>query len=278
MRELHYRLGARARGLHPGSHRSGGGGPGFEFRTHLPLADAPDARRLDLLASLRDPFGGWFVRRFDERKAITVAAVADLSASMGFEAGERRLDVLADFVACLGVSAWRAGDRFAFVGADERVRPDWLLPPTRQRAAALELAERLRRAAPAGRSAAGLADAARYLPAQRSLVFLLSDFHLPLAFVADVLDSLAAHDVVPVVLWDPVEFALSAAHGLAHVVDPETGRRRLVWWRPALRRAWRASQQARRDELVGLFQSRLVRPLFVEGRFDADAVTRHFHA
>ena len=63
---------------------------------------------------------------------------------------------------------------------------------------------------PLGRSARALHDAHRHLPRQRALVFLVSDFHLPLADVAQVLASLAAHDVVPVVLWQPAEFALSA--------------------------------------------------------------------
>ena len=33
------------------------GASGFEFRGHVPLTDLPDVRRLDLHASLRDPFG-----------------------------------------------------------------------------------------------------------------------------------------------------------------------------------------------------------------------------
>ena len=47
----------------PAHHRSTRGDSGFEFRGHAPLLDAPDPRRLDLHASLRDPFGDWIVRR-----------------------------------------------------------------------------------------------------------------------------------------------------------------------------------------------------------------------
>jgi hypothetical protein len=72
------------------------------------------------------------------------------------------------------------------------------------------------------------------------LVFLVSDFHLPLADVAQVLASLAAHQVVPVVLWQPAEFALSANHGLARVQEPESGEHAWLWWRPALRERWLA--------------------------------------
>jgi uncharacterized protein (DUF58 family) len=278
LHEAHYRFDRAAAGVLPGSHRSHGGSAGFEFRSHAALHDVPDARRLDLHASLRDPFGRWLVRLNSERRAVTVAVVADLSASMGFEGAQRKLDVLADLVACIGWSAWRSGDRFAFVGADETVPMPWRLAPTRSRAAAQLLAARLRAHVPQGRSAAALPAAHRHLPGARSLVFVVSDFHLPLALIDASLASLAAHQVVPVVVWQPAEFALGARHGLAEAVDPEGGARRWLWWRPALRERWLAAAAARRAALNERFAAHRLAPLYVEGAFDADAVTRHFSA
>lgn len=276
--EIHYRLGSAALGHFPGHHRSRRGDSGFEFRGHASLLDAPDPRRIDLHASLRDPFGNWAVRIYSQRKAIPVAVVADVSASMGFAGTQRKLDVVADFVDSLAWSAWRTGDSFGFVACDAAVREELLLPQSRARASAGALTQALRTLQPRGRSAQGLIGAARRLPQRRALVFLLSDFHLPLAEVSAVLASLAHHDLVPVVLWDPAEFALTAPHGLARVVDPESGRERLVWWRPALRERWHAQRLQRRDDLLQAFRAQRLRPLFMEGAFDADAVTRHFLA
>ena len=278
IRELHYRLPGAAVGLFPGHHRSRSGDSGFEFRGHAPLQDAPDVRRLDLHASLRDPFGHWLVRLHSLRKAVPVALVADLSASMGFEGAQRKLDVLADFTESLAWSAWRTGDSFGFVGCDERLRSDLWLPQTRQRGGGIALAQRLRGLQLQGRSARGLHEAHRQLPSQRALVFLVSDFHLPLADLAGLLDSLAAHAVVPVVLWQAAEFALGARHGLVQAREPESGQRRWLWWRPALRDKWLAAHQARREALLQAFRARRLAPLFIEGAFDADAVTRHFMA
>ncbi len=109
-------------------------------------------------------------------------------------------------------------------------------------------------------------------------MFLVSDFHLPLAELDAVLDSLASHDVVPIVLWQPVEFALGAARGLAQVREPESGAQRWLWWRPALRERWAAAHDARRQALLHAFRARRLAPMFIEGGFDADAVTRHFLA
>jgi len=280
VRELHYRVSAPVRGDFPGHHRSTRGDSGFEFRGHAALLDAPDPRRLDLHASLRDPFGDWRVRLYSQRKAVPVVMVADLSASMGFEGRQRKAEVLADFVASLAWSAWRTGDRFGFIGCDAQVRHDWLQLPTRARGTGHALAQALRGWVPGGasaRSAAGLLEACGFLGRQRALVFLVSDFHLPLPLLQAVLASLAAHEVVPVVLWDPLEFTVGARRGLLHVVDPESGRRRLVWWRPALRERWQRAHAERHDALMHAFAAQRLRPLFIEGGFDADAVTRHFH-
>jgi hypothetical protein len=278
MREFYYRSGQPALGQFPGHHRSRLGDSGHEFRSHVPLTHAPDARRLDLLASLRDPLGQWLVRLASEPKAIPVYAVADLSASMAYTGEQRRLDVLADFTEALAWSAWRTGDPFGFVGCDERVRPDWVQPPVRSRGAGSLLALRLRGLQPTGRSAVGLADAHRMLRRQRSMVFLLSDFHLPIEQLDRVLDSLAMHEIVPVLLWDRAEFEPPPARrGLAPLADAESGRQRLLWLRPALRARWIERIEARQDALDALFRRHRLRPLRLVDGFDADAVTRHFH-
>jgi uncharacterized protein (DUF58 family) len=280
--EIHYRAQQPAQGQFPGAHRSPRGQSGFEFRGHANLLDAPDVRRLDLHASLRDPFGQWRVRVFKQRKSMPVVVLADLSASMAFQTlidgstPHRKLDVLADFSDCLARSAWRAGDSFGFIGCDQALRSELLLPPTRARGAGLGLAQTLRALALTGTSAQGLLQAAPLLGRQRALVFLVSDFHWPLAFVEQVFNSLTAHQVVPVVLWSPAEFGLSARRGLAQVQDPESGQTRWLWWRPALRQRWLQQQTQSRQALARVMQRHALKPLFMPGRFDADAVTRHF--
>jgi uncharacterized protein (DUF58 family) len=278
VRELYYRLPGLAAGAMPGAHRSGRGEGGFEYRGPLPLERARDARRLDLPASLRDPFGRWTVRQYSQRLAVPVLIVADVSASMAFAGEPPRQQVLADFADSLAASAWRNGDAFGFVACDERVRTDLYLPPGRQRGAGTALAARLRGLTLDGASSRGLLEAWRYLPQRRALVFLVSDFQLDDDELDAVLASLAWHALVPVVLWQPQEAGPAARHGLLDLVDPETGQRQWLWWRPALRQRLAGRQQARRQHLQQRFARQRLRPLFIEGAFDADAVTRHFLA
>ena len=141
VQEFHYRVAASAHGHFPGHHRSRSGESGFEFRGHADLRDAADPGRLDLHASLRDPFGNWIVRVYSQRKSVPVVMVADLSASMAFRGRSRKLDVVADFAESLAWSAWRTGDSFGFVGCDAEVRADLHLPQGRARGAGSALAQ-----------------------------------------------------------------------------------------------------------------------------------------
>lgn len=274
VREFHYRVRHGAAGHVPGAHRSRRGEAGLEFRGHVPLTQAPDTRRIDVHASLRDAFGQWQVRVFSERKAVAVVVIADLSASMGYRGVRSKLDVLADFTQAAAESAWRAGDSFGFIGCDGQMRRDWLLPPTRRRGLGSLLAQRLRQLDPQG-SALGLAEAARALPHRRALVFLVSDFHLPIADLEAVLGRLAHHEVVPVLVWDRQEFD-PPRNGLTQLADPESGEQALVWMRPALRERWRAVQAGRRAALQALFHRHRLDPLVLDDGYRADAVSAHF--
>jgi uncharacterized protein (DUF58 family) len=276
IQEIHYKIRWRARGHHPGHHRSAQSGGGLEFLRHLPLVVARDPRRIDLRASLRDPAEQFLVRTFRQRSQVPVYIVADLSASMGFAGERRKLDVLADLTESLAYSAARTGDRFGFVGCDEILRDDFALPASHAVGGGLAISARLRSFAPRATSARALELAVNYLPRQRALVFLVSDFHLPQALLARALDSLSLHEIVPVVLWDRLEYKQLPRLGFVRVRDAETGRERTLFMRAALRERIVANfEQHRRGIEQTLFEHQLT-PLFLEDGFDAQRVTRHF--
>lgn len=276
VQEFHYEISWRARSPYPGHHRGVHGGAGFEFRGHAPLLAAPDPRRLDIHASLRDPFERWLVRIYSQRSSIRLFLVADLSASMGFHGTRRKLDVLAALCVSAGYSAYRTGDAFGFIGCDDRVRADFLQPPTRAKGAGAALARRLQAFAPTGRAVDGLLDTAEYLGRQRALVLLASDFHFPLELLARVLEGLARHHVVPVVIWDRGEFAQLPRFGFALIQDSETGARRTVFLRAGLREKIAQAFEARRAALTHVFHEYGVEPLFLTEGFHADLFTDYF--
>jgi hypothetical protein len=274
--EFHYRVPWRTRASHPGRHQGTCTGAGFEFQGHASLLDAPDPRRIDVQASMRHPFGEIVMRVYTQRSAVPVYLIADLSASMGFEGYSRKLDVLADFSVSLGYSTYRTGDPFAFIGCDTGVRADFFQPLTHAKMAAQRLAVRLRKFLPQASCAGGMLETPTLIGRTRSLIFLCSDFHFPLAMTGQILTKLAYHRVVPIVLWDSIELTVPAT-GIATVQDRETGRHRTLllrrWYRQRVRKAF----AERRHLLVDYFLTFGLTPLFILDRFDAGDVTRYFY-
>ncbi len=274
--EVSYRLDRRVRGIRPGMHPGVETGDGLEPLLQATLLDGRDPRRLDLLASLRDPLRRLLVRRYRQRASIRVQVIADLSASLGFRGRGNRLDALAGLVSALGYSAGRAGDAFGFIGCDENVRTEFVLPPTRMAGGHLDLAARLRAFTPSGRGSDGLLEAVPMIGHRRSLVFLVSDFHFPLALLEAVLAGLSRHQIVPVVLRDSGEAEPAHRFGLVRVLDPESGKEQTLLMRPALRHRIATRAEERRAAVSECLAAHGTRPLVVTDRFDVDRVNRHF--
>ena len=267
----------------PGGHRAGAhrgreaGGLGT-FRDQVAFLRLPDARRIDLRASLRDPFEGVFVRRFEARSPVETIALVDLSASMRFRGRADRRALAASLCAALARSATRIGDGFGLMACDAGFREDLHLPATRHRGAALAAAARIAEAPCEGRGAGGMAEAAARLAGRPKLVFLVSDFRWPEALIGSVFAGLALHDVTPVLLADPAEAEDLPRFGLVELEDMEGAGRRLVFLRPALKRRWLAREAARIETLRRLCAPFARPPFRLAERFEPEALSRHLMA
>src|SRR3954465_14683756 len=171
--------------MHPGA--------GDRIRASIPLHEHADPRRLDLRATLRDPFGGIWVHEFEQNSALKVVVLADVSASMAYVGRYDKVDQLRRVAVALAQTAWRNGDAFAFHAASEAPRKDLTLPLRVNRGAAVWIERRLADFVPSGSSARGLARVVPHLPHRRSLVFVVSDFHWPERDVDELLQALAHH-------------------------------------------------------------------------------------
>ena len=274
--EFHYTLSWRASSPHPGAHASSLHGGGDEYAGLVPFISQPNPRHLDLRASLKDPFGQLVVRTHRQRSNIPVVVMADWSASMGFVGQSDKAERVARFAAAAAWSAYRHGDRFGFIAADERLREDLYVPLRLHKGGVPELYERLCRTPCQGRDVTGLIQAAPRLGQQRALVFLVSDFHFALERLDELLGALTRHDVVPVVVWDSAEYERLPDWGLVLLEDPETGAQRRLFMRPQLKAAFRERFEARRVALSERFRQRGRLPFFIVDRFDADALTHYF--
>jgi hypothetical protein len=275
-REFHYRLPRRSGGWRPGSHPGSSLGAGQEFVSHASLYDRPDPRRLDLRASLREVRRDWLVRVNRQRISVPVYVIADVSSSMSFGVPQSKLHVVADFVTALGHSAFRVGDALGMLGFDADERADLFVPALLSRGVGEMMASMLRSCEGAAGSAQGLQQAALHLAGRDGLIFLASDFHWPLDRLEGVLDLLAHAYVVPLVIWDRCEIQPPGHDGLMPLRDVEAGHRRSVWLRPRMRARWIDAVERRRVQINELFAARGIRPFYISGEFDGEALSDYF--
>jgi uncharacterized protein (DUF58 family) len=275
-REFHYRLPHRSGGWRPGSHPGSSLGAGHEFVSHVSLYDRPDPRRLDLRASLREVRGDWLVRVNRQRVSVPVYAIVDVSASMSFGFPKSKLQVVADFVTALGDSAFRVGDSLGMLAFDAHERSDLFVPALLSRGVGEVMASILTSCRGTAGSSDGLEEAAIHVAGRQGLTFIASDFHWPLHRLGNVLDLLAHSYVVPLVVWDPAETEPPKHDGLMPLRDVESGSRSTVWLRPRMRARWHEAVEQRRAELNGLFAARGIRPFYMSGEFDGEALSDYF--
>lgn len=273
---IHYHIGWKPTGNQPGAKRGISAGIGDQLRALVMLRDHPDPRRLDLRASMRDPFERLWVRDFYLNTAFKVIVLLDASDSMGYIGEVNRMQVAQDIAAQLALSAYRSGDAFGVFAANQMPLRSATLPPRVNRSAWLWVCQHLAKLQPQGSSADGLLQIAPALPQRRSLVFVVSDFRWAAGRCRQLFKQLSHHDVVPVMLQDPAEMTALPTRGMATLRDMESGATRFVWMRPALRQKIEAvrMQHAREVEHV----SRLFgfKPFVVRGAFDAARLNQYF--
>ena len=256
-------------GLRDGSQRGRMRGAGDLFADIATLLAHPDPRRLDLRHSFTDPFGGFFVRRFERRTDVDLHILLDASASLTSGATSDRHGLAALLAGGLVQAARRSGDRAAVYvlgGAAE------LAHQTASRRAGLgeEVREMVLDLTPMGSGVDGLVGAGAALPRDRVLVALISDFALAPAELELLLETLNPRPVLPLWLRDAGLEMPSGRFGLAETRDPETGRRRTV----LTTRNWAARQieagRDHREALRKVFFNNGLRPIEVLDSIDID--------
>ena len=283
---FHYRVSWLPRSARPGEHPASVSGEGGSFRGECLLTDASQARFLSVRASIRDPLRRLWVRENQQRATLDVHVVVDISRSMRVAGQGRCCEAAGDLLASAALSAYRNGDRIGALCASARIDPRLALAPTRAPQPAFRLARTIRQLPaqvdrwrePGLDSVDGLVDAWRRLPARRSLVLLVSDFHAPIETWTQVLRSLRHHHVVPVVLQDPDATATLPRWGLVHLDDAESGRSRSLFMRPALHRRLTEEADLRQAQLDAMFERLGLRPCRLAQPFDPAQLTDYFHS
>ncbi|MBZ0277870.1 MAG: DUF58 domain-containing protein [Anaerolineae bacterium] len=219
-------------------------GRGMEFDTVRPYEIGDDVRHIDWNVSARA--GTPFVKRYVEERELTMMLALDISASAFFgTVNQRKRDVAVELGAVLAYAAIRNNDRVGLLLFSDQI--ELYVAPRKGQNHVLRLIRDLLAAKPMSSGTdlgLGLRTVSRLLK-RRAIVFLMSDFLTAgETYASDLLLTARRHDVISVVLTDPLETAWPDA-GLIELRDSETGEKA---WVDTASPAWREGfvQQAKR--------------------------------
>lgn len=205
-----------------GSYHSVFKGRGVAFAEVRKYQPGDDVSIIDWNVSARsnEPY----VKIFAEERDQTVLLCIDVSASGLFGSGQKsKREVAAEVAAMLAFAAIKNNDRVGLIMLTDHI--EYVVPPRKGRRHVLRVIRDILAYQPHSRGT-DLAAGLHYLgkiARRRCLVFFVSDFlandwHKPMQVANQ------RHDVVPVVVTDPLEEALADV-GIVTVEDLETGQR-----------------------------------------------------
>jgi len=195
-------------------------GRGLVFADVRPYYAGDDVRAIDwnITARMNAPH----VKQFVEERDRTVNLVIDMSASGYFGSrGTSKRELAAELAAVVAFSAIKNNDRVGLYVVTDRV--ERYVPPKKGRRHVMRVIGEILAFQPRSRGtylAAGL-DFLAKVARRRSVVFLVSDFASE-GWETSLRIAARRHEVVPIVVGDPMEAALPDV-GLLVMEDLETG-------------------------------------------------------
>ena len=238
-------------------------GRGMSFDEVRPYQPGDEIRFIDWNVSARA--GDVYIKRFVEERELTIMLLVDVSASLRFGSEvEMKREVAAMLGGLLGFSAIDNGDRVGLILFSDHV--ERFVPPKKGRKHLLRLLAEILNWQPEARETdlgAPLAYLSRVLRRQ-AVAFLISDFHAPSdSFLTPLRIAARRHDVVPVVVRDPMEADLPSM-GLVPFADLETGETKWIDSSSSgARSAYRRGNQIALDRLLSQFRRHKLDPIHV---------------
>jgi uncharacterized protein (DUF58 family) len=273
---FYYQIPWKSSSIHFGEHRGTQRGLGFEFKGNVPLIDYPDARRVDLRQTLRDPYEQVQVKLFNQDNTTPIFAVCDLSSSMQYKGQGRKLDLAKEIAASIAYSAFDKSDVFSFIAYNNHVIEDLTLSLSHHVHQSFEVIEQLGEYKKMRVGSEGILEVPEYLSQNRGLVFWISDFHMPIPMIEQALNAMSAHQVIPIVLWDDHEYKKLPKFGFGNMIDPETGLNRTIFFREAVRAQFEEAFAERKQALEALFTRFDSQAIYISGKYDPDVMSHYF--
>ena len=275
---FNYHINWKSRGIHPGNHKSDQRGMGIEFAGHSNLLDYPDPRRIDLRMTMKDPMDQVYVRIFNQRSASPVMIFSDLSSSMRFgNEHENKICKSSLIAQIIRNSAYRNSDAVGFVGFNNDIPQEWTSPLSYKPYRVDALIKEMKDYTPENKDSSAITKLHSLLPKDHTLIFIISDFHMPNEHIINFLSNTKKHTVIPIILWDEKEFKDLPRFGITTLTDPETFEEKTVLMRKRLAKKIAKMFENQKNNLTTIFNRFDAPPFFVTNKFNPDHMTQYFN-
>jgi uncharacterized protein (DUF58 family) len=246
-----------------------------EVRQYMP---GDDIRLIDWNVSAR--MNDTYVKLFVEEREMTVMLLVDMSASGQFgSANEEKRELAAELAAVLAFSAIKNNDRVGLIIFTDQV--ERFVPAKKGKKHVLRVISDILSFSPKSpRTDLGKGlDFMGHVARRRAVTFLVSDFLAPPERYERALRVASQrHDVVPVVVSDPLEESLPKV-GIVDLYDPETGELVPFDTSGPEGRAFAAAARRQREARAALFRRLSLDPIAVStDRSYRPALTSFFEA
>jgi len=236
-----------------GSYTSPFKGVGFDFWEHRRYEPGEDVRRIDWNATAR--LGQIQVKLCHAERELNAVLAIDLSRSMEFTSQRLTKRELSLRVAgCLGFSAVADQMHVGMLAFTDQIEA--YIPPRQGRRQAWRILQHLWAAQPRS-TGTDLAVPIQFLTQRlrkTTLLFLVSDFHQgDVTRLPDFQLLGHRHDLVPIVIQDPLEEELLKARGHVRLRDLESGEERVISLSARNRGEYAEEAKRRREELIRHF-------------------------
>ncbi len=219
-------------------------GRGLVFKDYVIYSPGDDFRAIDWKVFARSD--KLFSRRFEEERNLTVHAVVDYSASMGFSSS-RGTPTKSEYAAMLGLGfaymALKNNERFVLSTFADKLES---YKPRRGRGQLVYLLDRLnqRKAAGASRFEESLGKF-KALLSSKSFVIIISDFLYPPSEISTIVHRFRKHEVRLIQVLDPLEWDLNI-EGDFKLRDSESNEELRTFVSPHLRKTYLAEMATHR--------------------------------
>jgi len=273
IKQFTYSISWRSRNNRYGNNLSSKIGNDFEYSGSKNFNDHPDLTRIDIKNSITDPYENIYVKTYNLNNPINLVVLCDISSSMFVS---KNNDVMMKALSkIIAKSAIDQGDRFGMICFNDSIENNYLLEPGNNFQYINKWIDGI--IFDTNRNSSnGIKKIDKYLPEEKSLVFLISDFHYSLKKIDRILGQLSNHHVIPIFISSEGEIRKMPNYGFRKFTDSELDLEHEVFLRPSVKDKILSDYEEMKIKIFNVFSKKHLKQIVINGDIDIETIQKYF--